>query len=114
MQMILYYTHLQLTLHKITIYQDCINSTTNWLTNNNLLLHSNKTKLINISRTPTLFPNIYIGTENITPITSTKYLGITIYQNLSTELYIKYILKSTSYNVYNLKKSRHFISLIQI
>ena len=41
-------------------FQDCINSTTNWLTNNNLLINSNKTKLINISRTRTAyFLNIY-------------------------------------------------------
>ena len=92
-------------------FQDCINSTTNWLTNNNLLINSNKTKLINISRTRTAFPNIYIGTDNITPITSTKYLGITISQDLSTEIHVKDILKSASYNVYNLKKIRPFISL---
>ena len=92
-------------------FQDCIDSTTNWLTNNNLLINSNKIKLINISRTRTAFPNIYIGTDNITPITSTKYLGITISQDLSTEIHVKDILKSASYNVYNLKKIRPFISL---
>ena len=87
MQIILYYIHLQLILYNNYI-QDCINLTTNWLTNNNFLINSNKTKLINIYRTRTVFPNIYIGTDNITHITSTKYLGITISQNLSTEIHI--------------------------
>ena len=70
-----------------------------------------------MSRTRTAFPNIYIyiyiyiGTDKITPITSTKYLGITISQNLSTEIHVIYILKSASYNVYNFKKIRPFISL---
>ena len=92
-------------------FQNCINSTTNWLTNNNLLINSYKTKLINMYRTRTAFPNIYIGTDNIIPIISTKYSGIIISQNLFTEIHIKDILKSASYNVYNLKKIRPFISL---
>ena len=62
--------------------QDCINSYTKWLTNNNLLIHSNKTNHINIFRTRTVFSNLYVGTENITHITSTKYLVITISQNI--------------------------------
>ena len=68
-------------------FQDCINSTTNWLTNNNLLINSNKTKLINISRTRTAFPNIYIGTDNITPITSI-YIYIYIYMYVYIYIYI--------------------------
>ena len=53
---------------------DCINMVKNWFLQNSYMLNMNKTQLLNISRTSSVFPSIIIDSITIVPCNNVKNL----------------------------------------
>ena len=60
----------------------CINMVTNWFLQNSLMLNMNKTQLLNISRTLSVFPSVIIDSITIVPCNNVKNLGFIVDDNL--------------------------------
>ena len=54
---------------------DCINMVKNWFFQNSLMLNMNKTQLLNISRTSSVYPSVIIDSITIVPCSNVKNLG---------------------------------------
>ena len=61
---------------------DCINMFKNWFLQNSLMLNMNKTQLLNISRTSSVFPTVIIDSITIVPCNNVKNLGFIFDDNL--------------------------------
>ena len=61
----------------------CANNIRKWLLNNNLLINSSKTILLNISLSNFVFPDIIFDNLLITHSSKIKFLGIIVSCNLS-------------------------------
>ena len=72
---------------------NCIIDLRNWMTTNNLLLNSNKITLLNISNKLSHFPTIYLDDTIISPQYSTKYLGVTLTNDLTMTTHINSVSK---------------------
>ena len=77
-----YYHHDKLIL--------CSNNIRKWL-NNNLLIISSKTMLLNISLSNFIFPDIIFDNILITPSSKIKFLGIFVSCNMSQSDHVSYI-----------------------
>ena len=64
----------------------CVNNIRKWLLNNNLLVNSSKTMLINISLSNFVFPDIIFDNFLITPPYKIKFVGIFVSYNFSDHL----------------------------
>ena len=69
----------------------CANNTRKWLLNNNLLINSIKTMLLNISLYNFVFPDIIFDNLLIIPSSKIKFLGIIVSSNLSQSNHVSYI-----------------------
>ena len=69
----------------------CANNIHKWLLNNNLLINSSKTMLLNISISKFFFPDIIFDNLLITPSSKIKFLGIFVSCNLSQSDHVLYI-----------------------
>ena len=76
------------------------------MTTNYLLLNSNKTTLLNISNKLSHFPTIYLDDTIISPQYSTKYLGVTLTNDLTMTTHINSVAKSTTTHLNQLCKIR--------
>ena len=56
---------------------------TNWFLQNSLMLNMNKTQLLNISRTSSVFPSVIIDSITIVPCNNVKNLGFIFDDNLN-------------------------------
>ena len=59
------------------------NNIRRWLLNNNVLIHSSKTMLLNISLSNFIFPDIIFDNILITPSSKSKFIEIVVSCNLS-------------------------------
>ena len=71
--------------------------------------YSNKTTLLNISNKLSLFPTIYLDDTIISLQYSTKYLEITILNELTTYTHINSVAKSTTTHFIKLFKIRKYL-----
>ena len=79
--------------------------TQNCLTNNNLLINHNKTKLLNITNDPnTYFPYIIINQHKIIPTNSVKYVGVNFNNKLNLDKHYSLLTQSTTAQLFNIKK----------
>ena len=62
---------------------DCINMVKHWFLHNRLMLNMNKTQLLNISRTSSVFPSDIIDSITIVPCNNVKNLGFIFDDNLN-------------------------------
>ena len=62
---------------------DCINMVKYWCLKNRLMLNMNKTQLLNISRTSSVFPSVIIDSISIVPCNNVKNLGFIFDDNLN-------------------------------
>ena len=76
---------------------NCIIDLRNWIKINYLFLNSNKTTLLNISNKLSHFPIIYLDDTIISPQYSTKYLGVTLTNDLTMTTHINSVAKSTTH-----------------
>ena len=89
----------------------CANNILKWLLNNNLLINSSKTMLLNISLSNFVFPDIIFDNLLITPSSKIKFLGIIVSCNLSQSDNVSYICKSANYHLHNINIIRKYLSI---
>ena len=70
------------------------------------MLNMNKTQLLNISRTPSVFPSIIIDSITIVPCNNVKNLGFIFDDNLHFSDQIANVCKSTNYQLYKIRSIR--------
>ena len=61
----------------------------------------NKTQLLNISRTSSVFPSVIIDSITIVPCNNVKNLDFIFYDNLNFSDQIANVCKSTNYQLYD-------------
>ena len=83
--------------NKVMLYTNNIRK---WLLNNNLLINSNKTMLLNISLYNFVFPNIIFDNILITPSSKIKFLGIFVSYNVSHSDHVSYVNQLIIYIIY--------------
>ena len=88
---------------------DCINMVTNWFLQNSLMLNMNKTQLLNISRTSSVFLSVIIDSIIIVPFNNVKNLGFIFDDNLNLSYQIANVCKSTNYQLYKIQSIRKFL-----
>ena len=71
----------------------CENNIRIWLLNNNVLVNSSKTMLLNSFLSNFVFPDIIFDNLLITPLSKIKFLGIFISCYLSQSYHVSYIFK---------------------
>ena len=74
----------------------CANNIRKWLLNNNVLINSSQTMLLNISLSNFVIPDIIFDNLLITPSSKIKFLGIIVSCNLSQSDHVSYICKSAN------------------
>ena len=82
--------------------------------NNNLLVNSSKTMLLNISLSNFVFPDIIFDNLLITPLSKFKFLGIFVSCNLSQSDHVSYICKSSNYHLHNINIIREYLLINSI
>ena len=90
----------------------CINMVKNWLLQKSLMLNMNKTQLLNISRTSSVFPSaehVIIDSITIVPCNNVKNLGFIFYYNLNFFDHIANVCKSTNYQLYKIRSISKFL-----
>ena len=65
------------------------------------MLNMNKTQLLNISRTSSVFPSVVIDSIKIVPCNNIKNLSC--YDNLNFYCHIVNVCKSTNYQLYKIR-----------
>ena len=88
---------------------NCIIDLRNWMTTNYSFINSNKTTLLDISNKLSHFPIIYLDDTIYTiiyPQYSTKYLGVTLTNDLTMTTHINSVAKSTTTHLIQLCKIR--------
>ena len=88
---------------------DCINMVRNWFLQNSLMLNMNKTQLLNISRTSSVFPSVVIDSITIVPCNNVKNLGFIFDDKLNYSDQIANVCKSTNYQLYKIRSIRKFL-----
>ena len=86
----------------------CANNIRKWFLNNNLLINSSKTMLLNISLSNFVFPDIIFDNLKI------KFLGIIVSCNLSQSDHVSYICKSANYHLHNINIISKYLSIKSI
>ena len=76
---------------------------TNWFLLNSLMLNMNKTQLLNISRTSSVFPSVIIYSIKIVPRNNVKNLGYIFDDNLHFSNQIDNVCKSNNYQLYKIR-----------
>ena len=87
----------------------CANNIRKWLLNNNLLINSSTTMLLNIYLSNFVFPDIIFDNLLITPSSKIKFLGIKLSCNLSQSDHVSYICKSANYHLHNIHIIRKYL-----
>ena len=92
-----------------------ITLTYGWLSSNKLSLNINKTKYItfqNSGNRPVLSqPELVLRNKQLTKVSSTKFLGLTISENLSWKSHMLILLKKIRVICGSIKKIQHFINV---
>ena len=88
---------------------DCINMVKNWFLQNSIMLNMNKTQLLNISGTSSVFPSIIIDSITIIHCNNVKNLGFIFDDNLNFSDHIAKVCKSTNYQLYKIRSIRKFL-----
>ena len=83
---------------------ECSSEIINWLLRNDLLVHTSKTELLNVSRVYTTFPPVIIDVRVIHPSASVRNLGVIFDSTLSFDDHINSISKSANFH---LRRIRH-------
>ena len=73
------------------------------------MLNMNKTQLLNISRTSSVFPSVIIDSITIVPYNNVKNLGFIFDDNLNFSDQIANVCKSISYQLYKIRSIRKFL-----
>ena len=89
----------------------CANNIRKWLLNNNLLINSSKTMILNISLSNFVFPDIIFDNLLITSSSKIKFLGIIVSCNLSQSDHVSYTCKSANYHLHNINIIRKYLSI---
>ena len=90
---------------------NCANDIKEWLISNNLLLNTSKTKLLNLSPSPTYFPPFLIDNIVISPSPTASNLGVIFDSTLSFIPHITAITKSANYHLFRIRKIRKSITV---
>ena len=88
---------------------DCINMVKNWFLQNSLMLNMNKTQLLNISRTSSVFTSDIIDSITFVPCNNVKNLGFIFDDNLNFSDQIANVCKSTNYQLYKIRSIKKFL-----
>ena len=88
---------------------NCIIDFRNWITTNYLFPNSNKITLLNISNKVSHFPIIYLDDTIIPPQYSTKYVEVTLTNDLTMTTHINSVAKPTTTYPIQLCKIRKFL-----
>ena len=72
------------------------------------MLNMNKTQLLNISRTSSVFPSVIIDSITIIPCNNVKNLSFIFDDNLNFSDQIANVSKSTNYQLYKIRSIRNF------
>ena len=101
-----YICFFQLIHHQVLIINSLIVLMTleNGLFLKNLLLNTSKTKLLNLSPSPTYFPPFSIDNIVISPYPTASNLGVLLYSTLSLISHITAITKSANYHLFIIRK----------
>lgn len=91
---------------------ESLNEITLWLKNNNLMLNTSKTKIINFHTNKTKSDNMIIkyNNKNIDTVNHTKFLGIIIDQNLNWKEHIENICTKLDRFIFALRRIRQTVS----
>ena len=73
------------------------------------MLNMNKTQLLNISRTSSVFPSVIINSITIVPCNNFKNLDFIFDDNLHFSDQIANVCKSTNYQLYKIQSIRKFL-----
>ena len=76
------------------------------------MLNMNKTQILNISRTSSVFPSVIIDSITIVPYNNVKNLGFIFDDNLNFSDQIANVCKSTNYQLYKIRSIRKFLPFI--
>ena len=82
----------------------CANEIKKWLISNNILLNTSKTKLLNLSQSPTYLPPFLIDKIVISPSPTASNLGVLFDYTLSFIPHITAITKSANYPLFRIRK----------
>ena len=88
---------------------NCINMFKNVFLQNSLMLNMNKTQLLNISRTSSVFPSVIIDSITIVPCNNVKNFSFICDDNLNLSDQIANVCKSTNYQLHKIRSIRKFL-----
>ena len=92
----------------------CLKDIKNWMTQNYLLLNSNKTEVIVLGpkdlREELADGNFTLDGINLSSRTTVKNLGVTFDQDMSFQSHVKQISKTAFFHLRNIAKVRHILS----
>ena len=73
------------------------------------MLNMNKTQLLNISRTSSVFPSVIIDSIKIVPCNNVKNLGFIFDDNINISDQIDNVCKLTNYQLYKIRSVKIFL-----
>ena len=88
----------------------CARNVRKWLILNNLFPNSSKTKLLNITLKPFIFPTITFYSTVIIPSDCTKSLGVILYSKLGFNQFATSQCRSANFNLFNIRTIRKYLS----
>ena len=88
----------------------CARNVRKWLILNNLFPNSSKTKLLNISLKPFIFPTITFDSTVIIPSDCAKSLGVILDSKLGFTQFATSQCRSANFNLFNIRKIRKYLS----
>ena len=88
----------------------CARNVRKWLILNNLFPNSSKTKLLNISLKPFIFPTITFDSTVIIPSDCAKSLGVILDSKLGFTQFATSQCRSANVNLFNIRKIRKYLS----
>ena len=88
----------------------CAQNVRKWLILNNLFPNSSKTKLLNISLKPFIFPTITFDSTVIIPSDCAKSLGVILDSKLGFTQFATSQCRSANFNLFNIRKIRKYLS----
>ncbi|KAG8244467.1 hypothetical protein J6590_108270 [Homalodisca vitripennis] len=81
-----------------------------FLNSKNLLLNSSKSSFVSFSTKQTrnkIFPTVFVDNEILEQVEETKFLGLTIDENLAWEEHVNLVIRKTSSGLYALRRLAH-------
>ena len=91
----------------------CLVDIMNWMSENKLMLNTDKTELLILSskfRAEPVFPVLTVGSDIITPTSHARNIGVTFDKFLTMSIHINNICKSAFYHLRNIARARRYLS----